>query len=107
VSYWARRTAFGTAVAPNAVADTGLTLYFSFALLADLCTIYNLRAGRLGTMVLLTRVFFNSYLAGQMRAMMKDGKQMPPEVQALLKSIKSVRGDAGISAHPHTFAPIP
>jgi uncharacterized membrane protein YcjF (UPF0283 family) len=69
VSYWARRTAFATAVSPNALADTGLTLYFSFALLADLCTIYNLRAGRLGTMVLLTRVFFNSYLAGQLNEM--------------------------------------
>jgi uncharacterized membrane protein YcjF (UPF0283 family) len=69
VSYWARRTAFATAVSPNALADTGLTLYFSFALLADLCTIYNLRAGRLGTMVLLSRVFFNSYLAGQMNEM--------------------------------------
>jgi uncharacterized membrane protein YcjF (UPF0283 family) len=69
VSYWARRTAFATAVAPNALADTGLTLYFSFALLADLCTIYNLRAGRLGTMVLLSRVFFNSYLAGQLSEM--------------------------------------
>jgi putative membrane protein len=69
VSYWARRTAFATAVSPNALADTGLTLYFSFALLADLCTIYNLRAGRLGTMVLLTRVFFNSYLAGQLSEM--------------------------------------
>lgn len=69
VSYWARRTAFATAVAPNALADTGLALYFSFALLADLCTVYNLRAGRLGTMVLLTRVFFNSYLAGQLNEM--------------------------------------
>jgi putative membrane protein len=69
VGYWARRTAFATAVSPNALADTGLTLYFSFALLADLCTIYNLRAGRLGTMVLLTRVFFNSYLAGQLSEM--------------------------------------
>lgn len=69
VSYWARRTAFATAVSPNALADTGMTLYFSFAMLADLCTIYNLRAGRLGTMVLLTRVFFNSYLAGQINEM--------------------------------------
>jgi putative membrane protein len=69
VGYWARRTAFASAVSPNALADTGLTLYFSFALLADLCTIYNLRAGRLGTMVLLTRVFFNSYLAGQLNEM--------------------------------------
>src|SRR5262245_2007829 len=69
VSYWARRSAFTTAVSPNALADTGLTLYFSFAMLADLCTIYNLRAGRLGTMVLLSRVFFNSYLAGQLNEM--------------------------------------
>ena len=69
VGYWARRTAFATAVAPNALADTGLSLYFSFAMLADLCTIYNLRAGRLGTMVILTRVFFNSYLAGQLSEM--------------------------------------
>lgn len=69
VGYWARRTAFATAVAPNALADTGLSLYFSFAMLADLCTIYNLRAGRLGTMVILSRVFFNSYLAGQLNEM--------------------------------------
>ncbi len=69
IRYWSRRAAFATAVSPNALADTGLTLYFSFAMLADLCTIYNLRAGRLGTMVLLSRVFFNSYLAGQMNEM--------------------------------------
>jgi putative membrane protein len=69
VSYWSRRAAFATAVSPNALADTGLTLYFSFAMLADLCTIYNLRAGRIGTMVLLSRVFFNSYLAGQLNEM--------------------------------------
>lgn len=49
----------------------------------------------------------NSYLAGQMRAMMKEGKEMPPEVQALLRSIKTARGDAGAGDHPHTFAPIP
>jgi hypothetical protein len=43
-----------------------------------LCTIYNLRAGRLGTMVLLTRVFFNSYLAGQLNELesgVSDGIQ--------------------------------
>jgi uncharacterized membrane protein YcjF (UPF0283 family) len=78
IRYWARRSAFTTAVSPNALADTGLTLYFSFAMLADLCTIYNLRAGRLGTMVLLTRVFFNSYLAGQLNELesgVSDGIQ--------------------------------
>ncbi|WP_020472248.1 DUF697 domain-containing protein [Zavarzinella formosa] len=69
IKYWSRRAAFATAVSPNALADTGMTLYFSFAMIADLCTIYNLRAGRLGTMVLLTRVFFNSYAAGQINEM--------------------------------------
>ena len=69
IKYWSRRAAFATAVSPNALADTGMTMYFSFAMLADLCTIYNLRAGRLGTMVLLTRVFFNSYAAGQINEM--------------------------------------
>jgi hypothetical protein len=69
ISYWARRTAVGTAVSPNTLTDTMMTLYFSFTMLADLCHIYNLRAGRLGTAVMLTRVFFNAYLAGQIQDM--------------------------------------
>jgi putative membrane protein len=69
VSYWARRTAVGTAISPNTLTDTAMTLYFSFTMLADLCQIYNLRAGRLGTAVMLARVFFNAYLAGQMQEM--------------------------------------
>ena len=31
----------------------------------------------------------HSYLAGQMRAMLKEGKEMPPEVRKLLQSLKS------------------
>ena len=54
-----------TAVAPNAVVDSGATLFYTFSMLTDLCQIYNLRAGRTGTAVLLGRVFFNAYLAGQ------------------------------------------
>ena len=69
VNYWARRTAVGTAVSPNTLTDTAMTLYFSFTMLADLCQIYNLRAGRLGTAVMLARVFFNAYLAGQIQEM--------------------------------------
>ncbi|QWV92791.1 B12-binding domain-containing radical SAM protein [Geomonas oryzisoli] len=50
----------------------------------------------------------NSYLAGQMRAMMKQGGQMPPEVQALVKSVKGMqRAQDDAQSHPHTFAPIP
>lgn len=69
VNYWARRTAVGTAVSPNTLTDTMMTLYFSFTMLGDLCAIYNLRAGRLGTAVMLARVFFNAYLAGQLNEM--------------------------------------
>ena len=69
IRYWAKRIALATAASPNHLTDTLITLSFSFTMLADLCGIYNLRAGRLGTAVLLTRVFFNSYLAGQLSEM--------------------------------------
>lgn len=46
----------------------------------------------------------NSYLAGQMRAMMKDGKEMPAEVKAMLKSVKG--GHGASDQHP-AVAPIP
>jgi putative membrane protein len=65
VKYWASRIWVVTAVAPNAMVDSGATLFYTFSMLSDLCQIYNLRAGRTGTMVLLGRVFFNAYLAGQ------------------------------------------
>jgi uncharacterized membrane protein YcjF (UPF0283 family) len=65
VKYWASRIWVITAVAPNAVVDSGATLFYTFSMLSDLCQIYNLRAGRAGTAVLLGRVFFNAYLAGQ------------------------------------------
>jgi hypothetical protein len=53
-------------MAPNGLIDSAAMLYFGFALLADLCEVYNLRTGKTGTAVLLGRVFFNSYLSGQM-----------------------------------------
>jgi putative membrane protein len=65
VKYWASRIWVVTAVAPNAMIDSGATLFYTFSMLSDLCQIYNLRAGRTGTAVLLGRVFFNAYLAGQ------------------------------------------
>ncbi|MFO0821900.1 MAG: DUF697 domain-containing protein [Gemmataceae bacterium] len=65
IKYWGSRIWVITAVAPNAVVDSGATLFYTFSMLTDLCQIYNLRAGRAGTAVLLSRVFFNAYLAGQ------------------------------------------
>jgi uncharacterized membrane protein YcjF (UPF0283 family) len=66
VSYFAARVAIMTAASPNTLIDTLLTGYCSFNLLGDLCRLYNLRVTRLGTGVLLVRVFFNAYLAGQL-----------------------------------------
>ncbi len=65
IRYWGNRVWVVTAVAPNAAVDAGATLFYTFSMLGDLCQIYNLRAGRAGTAVLLGRVFFNAYLAGQ------------------------------------------
>lgn len=65
IKYWASRIWVVTAVAPNAMVDSGATLFYTFSMLTDLCQVYNLRAGRTGTAVLLGRVFFNAYLAGQ------------------------------------------
>jgi uncharacterized membrane protein YcjF (UPF0283 family) len=66
ITYYARRVAIMTAASPNTLIDTLLTGYCSFSMLADLCQLYNLRVSRLGTGVLLVRVFFNAYLAGQL-----------------------------------------
>lgn len=66
VSYWANRAMLVTAISPNGFVDSVSTTYFGFAMIADLCRVYNLRAGRTGTAVLLGRVFFNAYLAGNL-----------------------------------------
>ena len=47
----------------------------------------------------------HSYLADQMKAAMKEGRQMPPEVRALLKAVKGGAHDR-IDQHP-LLAPIP
>lgn len=47
----------------------------------------------------------HSYLAGQMKSAMKDGREMPPEVRAMLKAVKG--GAQGPpDSHP-ALAPIP
>jgi hypothetical protein len=65
VRYWSNRAWVVTALAPNGLYDSLATTYFGFAMIGDLCRVYNLRAGRSGTAVLLGRVFFNAYLSGQ------------------------------------------
>ena len=71
IRYWANRAMLVTAVSPNGMVDSLSTTYFGFAMLADLCRVYNLKAGRTGTTVLLARVFFNAYLAGNLNDLEK------------------------------------
>ncbi len=52
-------------------------------------------------------IFINhSYLAGQMKAAMKEGKEMPEEVKALMRSVGGHAKGQGQDRHP-TIAPIP
>ena len=71
IRYWSFRSMIVTAMAPNGLIDSATTLYFSFAMLGDMCQVYNLKAGRTGTAVLLARVFFNAYLSGQLNDLEK------------------------------------
>jgi putative membrane protein len=71
IRYWANRAMLVTAVSPNSLVDGLATTYFGFAMLTDLCRVYNLKAGRTGTTVLLARVFFNAYLAGNLNDLEK------------------------------------
>jgi len=65
IDYHAKHVGLRAAISPNALIDTLVTAYGGFALLGDLCRIYNRRSDRLETAVLLIRVFFNAYVAGQ------------------------------------------
>jgi uncharacterized membrane protein YcjF (UPF0283 family) len=57
-----------TAFAPHPLVDVIITSYWSFVMLRDLCVIYNVRVGSLGTLALLWRAFFNTYVAGRLEA---------------------------------------
>jgi len=63
--YCARRTAIKTAVSPNPLIDSLVTLYYGYTLIGDLCRIYRLRAGVTGTALIAGHVFVNAYLAGK------------------------------------------
>jgi len=82
IKYWANRAMLVTAVSPNGLVDSISTTYFGFALLADLCQIYNLKAGRTGTAVLLGRVFFNAYLSGQLNDFEKLAEEQYDQIFA-------------------------
>ncbi len=62
----ARLVAAKTAVTPRSI-DTAIVLHAALALVADLCRLYRLRLGGLGTAVVLGRAFALAYLSGHVQ----------------------------------------
>lgn len=98
ISYWSKRTGAVTAVSPNAFVDGAATLYHGFAMIGDLCRLYNLRAGRAGTAVLLGQVFFYSYLAGQLNDFESVAQDHLESALSPLKDLASAGAVGGVVA---------
>ncbi len=62
----ARLVAAKTAVTPRSI-DTAIVLHAALAMVGDLCRIFQLRLGTLGTAVVLGRAFALAYLSGQLQ----------------------------------------
>jgi len=65
IQYYAKLLALKAALSPNALVDMAVVLYNGFSLLRDICVLYQVRVGRLGSMYLLGLIVFQSYIAGQ------------------------------------------
>ena len=65
ISSAANRAGLKTAILPNALMDTLVMLYHGHAMFADLCRIYSLRLGAMGTVMVLAKLFLSAYAAGQ------------------------------------------
>ena len=62
----AKYAALKNAISPYPAMDMLITLFWSFRMLRDLCTIYNLRTGFVGTTYLLGRAAANTFVAGKL-----------------------------------------
>jgi uncharacterized membrane protein YcjF (UPF0283 family) len=66
VTHYAKRAGLKTALSPKGFLDSTIVVVNSYLLLTDLCDLYNVRAGRLGTLRLLARIGFNTAIAGNL-----------------------------------------
>jgi uncharacterized membrane protein YcjF (UPF0283 family) len=83
VDRFAKRAAVKTAISPNSLLDTLIVGYLCFAMLTDLCGIYRVRLGGVGTAMVLIHLFINVYLAGEINEL--EGG-VSDTVQSLLHS---------------------
>jgi uncharacterized membrane protein YcjF (UPF0283 family) len=75
VSQCAKWVGWKTAISPSSLVDVLIATYWAFVLLRELCLIYNVRVGSLGTAALLGRVFFNAYVAGKLEEYEKHAEE--------------------------------
>lgn len=68
----AKITAIKTGINPNSFIDLTIVLYYSFQMVSDLCRIYNLRLGTLGTYYLLGKIFLHAYIASGLEETFED-----------------------------------
>jgi uncharacterized membrane protein YcjF (UPF0283 family) len=65
IARYMKQIGIATAAVPKGLLDSLIVTWGSINMLRELCVIYNLRLGRLGTFVLLGRTFRNVFIAGQ------------------------------------------
>lgn len=63
---YAQMVGIKTAIAPAGLLDSTIVLVNSYLLLSDLCEIYRVRAGRLGTLRLLLRITLDTIVSGNL-----------------------------------------
>ena len=64
-----------TAAAPTGFVDTSIVLINAYRLMEDLCRIYRLRTGGVGTLSILLRIFVNAFAAARMEEWMDHATQ--------------------------------
>ncbi|MDM8545586.1 DUF697 domain-containing protein [Candidatus Venteria ishoeyi] len=67
IEYYAKMAALKTALSPNSLIDMAVIMYNGFSLLREICLLYQVRTGRLGTLYLFALILFQSYIAGQVQ----------------------------------------
>jgi hypothetical protein len=69
ISTCARWAAYKTALCPYPIGDMLITAYWSFTLVSNLCTIYNLKIGRFSTLLLVCQIAGTIFLSGKIDKM--------------------------------------
>ena len=96
----ARNLALRSAISPNALLDTAVSLYTGFRLLDDLSRLYGLRLEKSDLAYLLALVIFLAYFEGQVEEQLDDylSENLEPLLGSLAGRVVSKAGSAAIGA---------